>query len=156
MNMSSRVVSAIVRIASSILELITLKERRKERKERKENAAAPVSAAQEISLAAAQGDQEKVNEILDEARRNRLHGGKAVSVALATLALAGSVFLHGCTLVQPKTIVLPADRQVVKMDLDGIPGWFVPDAQFIDMAAAYVAESARMRIREEALEGEEP
>lgn len=154
--MKSRILEALVRMGSCILELLTLKERRKARQQRKQDTSAPVSAAQEISLAAAQGDQERVNELLDEARRNRLHGGKVVSVALAALTLAGSLFLSGCALVQPKTIVLPADRQVVKMELDGIPGWFVPESQFVDMAAAYVAESVRMRLREEALDGEVP
>lgn len=154
MNMS-RVVAAIVRIASSILEIITLKERRKARKERKEEASAPVSAAEEIRQAVAEGDETKVNELLEEARMGRLHGGKSVSVAIAALALAGSVFLYGCALPR-KPLIFSADRYCVKMELNGVEGFFVPKAEFADLTAAYVAESARMRLREEAMEAMEP
>ena len=150
----SRVFSAIVRIASSILELLTIKERRKERQERKDDAEAPVQAAEDIRQAVAEGNEDEVNQRLEEARLHRTHGGKAVSVALATLALAGSVFLYGC-IQAPRPHVLSADRAVVKMELDGVSGWFVPDAAFADLTAAYVAESARMRLREEAMEAVE-
>lgn len=151
----SRIMGAIVRIASSILELLTIKERRKDRQERKDDAEAPVHAAEDIRHAVAEGDEGKVNQMLEEARLGRTHGGRAVSVALAALALAGSVFLYGCV-VQRKPLVLSADRAVVKMEMNGIQGWFVPEAQFADLSAAYVAEQARMKLREQAMEALEP
>lgn len=151
----SRIMGAIVRIASSILELLTIKERRKDRQERKDDAEATVHAAEDIRHAVAEGDEGKVNQMLEEARLGRTHGGRAVSVALAALALAGSVFLCGCV-VQRKPLVLSADRAVVKMEMNGIQGWFVPEAQFADLSAAYVAEQARMRLREQAMEALEP
>ena len=145
----SRIMGAIVRIASSILELLTIKERRKDRQERKDDAEATVHAAEDIRHAVAEGDEGKVNQMLEEARLGRTHGGRAVSVALAALALAGCV-------VQRKPLVLSADRAVVKMEMNGIQGWFVPEAQFADLSAAYVAEQARMRLREQAMEALEP
>jgi hypothetical protein len=151
----ARIVGAIVRIASSVLELLTLKERKKARQERKDEAEAPVQAAEDIRHAVAEGDENKVNQMLEESRLHRTHGGKAVSVLLAALALAGSVFMYGCV-IQRKPLVLSADRAVVTMELNGVSGWFVPEATFADMSAAYVAENARMRIREEAMEAIEP
>lgn len=149
-----RIFNAIVRIASNVLELITLKERRKARKERKEEASAPVNAAEEIRQAVAEGDETKVNQLLEEARMSRIHGGKSVSVAIAALAVAGSMFLHGCALPR-KPLIFSADRYCVKMELDGVEGFFVPQAEFADLTAAYAAESARLRLREEAMEAAE-
>ncbi len=63
----ARIVSAIVRIASSVLELLTLKERRKERKERKERHDEPIAAADEIRHAIDDGDEAKVNQMLADA-----------------------------------------------------------------------------------------
>ena len=151
----SRILASIVRIASNILEIITLKERRKAKRERKQESAAPVEAAEEIRQAVAEGDETKVNQMLEEARLGRIHGGKAVSVAIAALAVAGSVFLNGCVLAR-KPLVLSADRNCVRMELDGVKGWFVPEAEFSDLTAAYVAESARLKLREEAMEAVEP
>ena len=150
----SRFLASIVRIASNLLELLTLKERRKAKKERKEETAAPVQAAEEIRHAVAEGDEQKVNQMLEEARMGRLHGGKAVSVALAAMALGGSMFLNGCVLA-PKPLVLSADRTCVRMELDGVKGWFIPEAEAADLMAAYVAESARLKLREEAMEAAE-
>ena len=147
----ARIVSAIVRIVSNALELFTLRARKKAREERKQDADAPVQAADDIRHAVADGDEAKVNEMLEDARLHKTHG-RVVTVALA--ALAGSVFLHGC-IQSPRPHVLSADRAVVKMELDGVSGWFVPDAAFADLTAAYVAESARMRLREEAMEAVE-
>lgn len=147
----ARIVSALVRIGSCILELLTIKERRKDREERKSDASAPVQAAEDIRHAVAEGDEGKVNQMLEEARLGKMHGGRAVSVALAALALAGSVFMYGCMAPQ-KPLVLSADRAVVKMELDGVSGWFVPDAEFADLSAAYVAEAARLKLRDEAQE----
>ena len=149
----ARIVSAIVRIVSNALELFTLRARKKAREERKQDADAPVQAADDIRHAVADGDEAKVNEMLEDARLHKTHG-RAVTVALAALALAGSVFLYGCV-QSPRPHVLSADRAVVKMELDGVSGWFVPDAAFADLTAAYVAESARMRLREEAMEAVE-
>ena len=148
----SRIVSALVRMGSCILELLTIKERRKVRKERKDGAEAPVKAAEDIRHAVATGDEAKVNQMLESTRLNLTHGGKAVSVALAALALAGSVLLQGCALQQRRPLVLSADRAVVRMEMNGVQGWFVPEAQFADLAAAYVAEQARLKLREEAME----
>ncbi len=152
----ARVVDAVVRILSNVLELFTLKARKKDREERKADADAPVQAAEEIRVAAAQGDEAKVNEMLAEARERKQHGGavrKALTVVVMLVALGGSLALFdGCALAKPKTIVLSADRRVVKMELDGISGWFVPEAQFVDMAAAYVAEAKRLELREAAME----
>lgn len=143
---------AVARFAAGVLELLNLKARRKEREEAKARAEAPVKAAEEMRQAVATGDEEKVNRMLEDARMRRMHGGKAVSVALATLALAGSVLLYGCIRVpQEKPLVMSADRHVVKMEVAGVKGWFVPEAQFADMAAAYVAEEKRMEIREAAM-----
>lgn len=147
----SRIMGAIVRIASSILELLTIKERRKDRQERKDDAEAPVHAAEDIRHAVAEGDEGKVNQMLEEARLGRTHGGRAVSVILAGLTVWGSVFLYGCVMPR-KPLVLSADRQCVKMEMNGIQGWFVPDAEFADLSAAYVAEQARMKLREQAME----
>jgi len=150
----SRILASIVRIASNILEIITLKERRKAKQERKQESAAPVEAAEDIRHAVAEGNEAEVNQRLEEARLHQTHGGKVVSAVLLSLALAGSVFVSGCVM-QRKPLVLSADRAVVKMELDGVSGWFVPDAAFADLSAAYVAESARMRLREEAMEAAE-
>lgn len=146
--MSSRIVSAIVRIGSNILELLTIKERRKDRKERKDEVNKPVEAAEEIRHAVADGDEDKVNQMLEDARLNRIHGGKAVSVIILGLTVWGSVFMYGCVAAK-RPHVLSADRHCVKMEMNGIPGWFVPEAQFADLSAAYMAEQARMKLREE-------
>lgn len=147
----SRFVSALVRMGSCILELLTIKERRRDRKERKEDADAPVQAAEEIRHAVAEGDTNKVNQLLEESRLQITHGGRAVSVALAALALAGSLFIGGC-MAAGKPLVLSADRAVVEMEMDGIKGYFVPKLMFADLAAAYRAEQARMKLREQAME----
>ena len=149
----ARVFSAIVRIASSVLELLTIKERKKAKQERKQEADAPVQAAEDIRHAVAEGKEDEVNQMLEDARLHRTHGGKAVSALLLAVSLAGSVFVSGCVM-QRKPLVLSADRAVVKMELDGVSGWFVPAAAFADLSAAYMAESTRMRIREEAMESE--
>lgn len=141
----------ILGIASNVLELLNWRERKKARAERKQESAAPVEAAEEIRHAVAEGDEQKVNQMLEEARMGRLHGGKTVSVALAALAVAGTVFLNGCVMPR-KPLVLSADRNCVRMELDGVKGWFVPEAEFSDLTAAYVAESARLKLREEAME----
>ena len=150
----SRFLASIVRIASNLLELLTLKERRKAKKERKEETAAPVQAAEEIRHAVAEGDEATVNQMLEDARLHKTHGAKVVSLALAALTLAGSLFVYGCVMPR-KPLVLSADRAVVRMELDGVSGWFVPDAAFADLTAAYVAEAARMKLREEAMEAVE-
>lgn len=149
--MIARFLEALVRIASNILELLTLKARKKDKEERRQEAQEPAQAASEIRQAVAEGDQEKVNQLLEEARLERMHGvGKTVSAILLALTLAGSgVLFSGCVLVpKEKPLVLSADRQVVRMTMDGISGWFVPDAEFADLTAAYIAETRRMRLRE--------
>lgn len=156
----ARIVSAIVRIASSVLELLTLKERRKERKERKERHDEPIAAADEIRHAIDDGDEAKVNQMLADADDYRRHGGgirKAVSIALLCLTLAGGAALDsGCAAFkQEKMLVIPADRTCVKMEVDGVEGWFVPRVRFRELCAAYEAESVRMRLREEAMEAME-
>ena len=151
----SRIVSALVRMGSCILELLTIKERRKDRKERKEGADAPIQAADDIRHSIAAGDEAKVNQALEDARLGRTHGGRAVSVALAALLLPAVLHFSGC-IAAPRPHVLSADRAVVKMELDGVSGWFVPDAQFADLSAAYVAETARMRLRDQLSGGVEP
>ena len=147
----ARIVSAIVRIVSNALELFTLRARKKARDERKQEASAPVEAAEDIRHAVAEGDEAAVNQMLEDARLHKTHGAKVVSLALAALTLAGSLFVYGCVMPR-KPLVLSADRAVVRMELDGVSGWFVPDAAFADLSAAYVAESARLRLREEAME----
>lgn len=152
----SRIMGAIVRIASSILELLTIKERRKDRQERKDDADAPVQAAEEIRQAVAEGDEGKVNQLLEESRLHITHGGKAVSILLAGLTAWGAVTMSGCALPQGRPLVLSAERAVVKMEMNGVKGYFVPELQFADMAAAYRAEEARMKLREQTMEALDP
>ena len=151
----ARIFGPIIRIASSVLEIVTLRARKKAKQEARADAEAPVKAAEDIRHAVAEGDEGKVNQMLEEARLNRTHGGQAVSAILAGLTVWGSVFLYGCVMPR-KPLVLSADRQCVKMEMDGIQGWFVPEAEFADLAAAYVAEQARLKLREETMEALEP
>ncbi len=148
----SKIFGPIIRIASSVLEIVTLRARKKAKQEARADAEAPVKAAEDIRHAVATGDEAKVNQMLESARLNLTHGGKAVSVALAALALAGSVLLQGCALQQRRPLVLSADRACVRMEMNGVTGWFVPEGQFADLTAAYVAEQARLNLREQAME----
>lgn len=147
----SKIFGPIIRIASSVLEIVTLRARKKAKQERRADAEAPVHAAEEIRQAVAEGDTNKVNQLLEESRLHITHGGRAVSVALAALALAGTVFSSGC-MAPRNQLVLSADRAVVEMEMNGIKGYFVPKLMFADLAAAYRAEQARLKLREEAME----
>lgn len=150
--MSNRIVSAFVRMGSCVLELFTLRARKKAKQEHRADADAPVTAAEEIRQAVAAGDVDKVNQLLEESRLHITHGGKAVSILLAGLTAWGAATMSGCTLAQRRPLVLSADRTVVKMEMQGVTGYFVPELQFADMAAAYRAEEARLKLRQEAME----
>lgn len=145
----------ILGILSNGLELLNWRARRKDRKERKENAEAPVQAAEEMRQAVAAGDEQEVNLKLEESRLHRMHGGirKGVSIVLLCLGLGAASLDAGCVRLPRKApIVFSADRYCTKMELNGVAGWFVPEAEFADLTAAYRAESVRMRLREEAME----
>lgn len=133
-----RLVSYIARAVGALADLLLFKAKRDERR-------APEQAAQNIREAVAKGDQEAVNTQLEQARLKRQHGGILVCVALALLLLAVCA-LFGC--VRNRLYVVPKDREAVKMEVDGNPGWWVPEALFLDLSEAYVRESHRAAVLE--------
>ena len=131
--MAARIITAICRFGAALAELLLLKKRKEERE-------APEKAAQEIRQAIAEKDQQGVNLRLEQARLKRTHGSVLVCV-LAAVLLLGVCLAFGC--VRTKLYVTPKDRECVPMEVDGMPGWWVPEAMFTDLAEAYVRESTR-------------
>ena len=112
-----------------------------------------------------EGDQEGLNRIIEETREK--HGARLITIKAcnrrptiyAKLTFAGLVILavsiilamslcQGC---MTRTVVVPADRQVVRMHLDNTPGWFVPDALMSELMENYV-KIARFNYVEDEIE----
>lgn len=122
----SKIVAAIIRIGSNILELLTIKERRKERKEHQDEIEAPTAAAEQAAEEVRAGDEDKVNERIQDIFRPR--GGNHVGAVdwrvLGVVFLAALALLCGC--VKTKIVRVPANQHVVHLTVEGQDGYFVP------------------------------
>lgn len=121
-----KALSAVLRFAAAVAELLLLKRR-----------AQPVEERRKAREAVAAGDADAVNAALEEARLRRKKGSCLVELLFA-LALVAVACAFGC--VRTRVIAIDGARTVERMEkADGrTPGWFVPDATMADMVEATV------------------
>ena len=101
-------------------------------------------AADAVRKASATGDAKTLNKEIEDARLDGASKkGAARPVLLAVLlVLAGgaTVLLPACT---STTLVVPADREIVSMEREGIPGFFVPSIVMAELSEAYVIHNRK-------------
>ena len=136
--------SSVSRAGAAISELLLLKSKRKPAEEARAIRQKARDAAQDAREAVARHDEDEVNRIIQRAEDRR--GACLVAVPMALAVVALSVLL-GCVRVQEKLVVVPADRKVAYMEVEGRPGWWVPDVTMGMLLAntARVAELEALR-----------
>lgn len=128
-----RFLAPILRLLSVLLEFLLLRARTKTVREARR-------AADRCREAAATGDAKTLNQEIEDARLD----GVSKKGAARTVLLAGILLLGGGLLLLPActrtTLVVPADREIVSMEREGIPGFFVPRVVMAELSEAYVIQ----------------
>ena len=128
-----RFLAPILRLLSVLLEFLLLRARTKTVREARR-------AADRCREASAKGDAATLNREIEDARLDGASKkGAARPVLLAVLLLLGGgiLLLPACT---KTTLVIPADREIVSMERDGIPGFFVPRVVMAELSESYVLQ----------------
>ena len=128
-----RFLAPILRLLSVLLEFLLLRARTKTVREARR-------AADRCREASAKGDAATLNLEIEDARLDGASKkGAARPVLLAVLLLLGGgiLLLPACT---KTTLVIPADREIVSMERDGIPGFFVPRVVMAELSESYVLQ----------------
>jgi len=118
---------------------LRLKYKEKHEKERKEKEISDLVDKAKGDVVHGNGDD--LNRIISEVgQEKRLKQAGAILQSVCLVLSIVGLFLiaavsGGCI---TKTVVVPADRQVVRMELDSIEGWFVPDALMADFMESYI------------------
>lgn len=137
----------LIAISKAILSSFNFYEtwtKRREKKTAEKQKQNTINRINEARNSVAEGDEETLNRIIEDKRlgNSAKNAGYANPIELffvfAFFVILGSIFaLSGC-ITRTKTIVVPADRQVVRMEMDNVKGWFVPDATMADLMETYV------------------
>lgn len=128
-----RFLAPILRLLAVLFEFLLLRARRKGERDARR-------AADAVRKASATGDAKTLNQEIEDARLDGVSKkGAAWPVLLAVLLLlgVGLLLLPACT---KTTLVVPADREIVSMEREGIPGFFVPRIVMAELSEAYVIQ----------------
>lgn len=132
-----RFLAPILRLVAVIAEFLLLRARRKGERDVR-------MAADRVRKASATGDAGTLNREIEDARLDGASKkGAARPVLLAVLlVLAGcaTVLLPACTTT---TLVVPADREIVSMEREGVQGFFVPSIVMAELSEAYVIHNRK-------------
>lgn len=127
------ILSSIFRFVAVIAEFLLLRARTKPARDARR-------AADAVRKASATGDAKTLNQEIEDARLD----GVSKKGAARTVLLAGILLLGGGLLQLPActrtTLVVPADREIVSMEREGIPGFFVPRIVMAELSEAYVIQ----------------
>lgn len=128
-----RFLASILRLLAVLFEFLLLRARRKGEREARR-------AADRVRKASATGDAGTLNREIEDARLD----GASQKGAARPVLLAGLLLLGGGLLLLPActrtTLVVPADREIVSMEREGIPGFFVPRVVMAELSEAYVIQ----------------
>lgn len=128
-----RFLAPILRLLAVLFEFLLLRARRKGERDARR-------AADAVRKASATGDAKTLNQEIEDARLD----GVSKKGAARTVLLAGLLLLGGGLLLLPActrtTLVVPADREIVSMEREGIPGFFVPRVVMAELSEAYVIQ----------------
>lgn len=110
-----------------------------------------INTINDARKAVASGDEGNLNKIIEETRQKRIANEKtgSASVLLLAVLLVVAFLCAGCI---TKTVVVPADRYVARMEMNDISGWFVPDATMADLMENYVRVKQLEKQHEETVE----
>ena len=132
--MVKRFLAPILRLLSVLLEFLLLRARTKTVREARR-------AADRCREASAKGDAATLNREIEDARldgASKKGAARPVLLAVLLLLLGGGILLlPACT---KTTLVIPADREIVSMERDGIPGFFVPRVVMAELSESYVLQ----------------
>lgn len=131
-----RFLAPIIRLVAVLAEFLLLRARRKGELEARR-------AADRVRKASATGDAGTLNQEIEDARLDGASKKGAARpvllAALLVLAVGATVLLPACT----TTLVVPADREIVSMEREGIPGFFVPSIVMAELSEAYVIHNRK-------------
>jgi len=155
----------IVGALTAVVRFLDLRLRWKEKTEKSRKEKEVLDAVSDARKKVVEGDQEGLNRIIEETREKR--GARLITiqacnrrptiyakltfVGLVVLAVSIILAMSLCQGCMTRTVVVPADRQVVRMHLDNTPGWFVPDALMSELMENYV-KIARFNYVEDEIE----
>lgn len=132
-----RFLAPILRLLAVLFEFLLLRARRKGERDARR-------AADAVRKASATGDAKTLNQEIEDARLDGVSKkGAARTVLLAGILLLGGgllLLLPACTRT---TLVVPADREIVSMEREGIPGFFVPRVVMAELSEAYVIQNKK-------------
>ncbi len=132
-----RFLASILRLLAVVFEFLLIRARSKRVRDARR-------AADAVRKASATGDAKTLNKEIEDARLDGASKkGAARPVLLAVLlVLAGgaTVLLPACT---STTLVVPADREIVSMEREGIPGFFVPSIVMAELSEAHVIHNRK-------------
>lgn len=131
-----RLLAPLLRLLAAAAEIFLFRARTKwERDARR--------AADAVRKASATGDAKTLNQEIEDARLD----GVSKKGAARPVLLAGLLVLGGGLLLLPActrtTLVVPADREIVSMEREGIPGFFVPRVVMAELSEAYVIQNKK-------------
>ena len=135
--MAARIISAICRFGAALSELLLLRAKRKPKAEAE-------NAVREAREAVGKHDVAAVNRIIEESRLKRGGAAEVSVVALLAVLCLGMAIVSGCV----RTMIIPADREVAEVEIEGVHYWLVPDATYSDIMEGYVRDSRRRRLED--------
>ena len=131
-----RFLAPILRLLAVVFEFLLIRARSKRVRDARR-------AADAVRKASATGDAKTLNQEIEDARLDGVSKkGAARPVLLAGLLVlgVGLLLLPACTRT---TLVVPADREIVSMEREGIPGFFVPRVVMAELSEAYVIQNKK-------------
>lgn len=127
------IISNVSRAVGAVADLVLFWQKKKPKVEAQK-------AAMTAREAVAKHDVEAVNRIVEESRLKRGGAVEVNAVALLAVMCASMAIVAGCV----RTMVIPADREVADVTIEGVHYWLVPDATWADALEA-MAREARLR-----------
>ena len=124
------IVSNVSRAVGAVADLVMFWQKRKPKVEAEK-------AAMTAREAVAKHDVDAVNRIVEESRLKRGGCAEVPAVALLAVLCVSLAVVSGCV----RTMVIPADREVAEVTIEGTHYWLVPDATWADALEALARES---------------
>lgn len=131
------IISNVARAVGGVADLALFWQKRKPKVEAQK-------AAMTVREAVAKHDVAAVNRIIEESRLKRGGAAEVSAVALLAVLCLGMAIVAGCV----RTMIIPADREVAEVEIEGVHYWLVPDATYSDIMEGYVRDSRRRRLEE--------
>lgn len=134
----------IVELSKAISSLFGFLEKRSERKKEKsaeKRIRRRIDRVNEARKSVAEGDADTLNRIIENRRQRKSAseaGNADLFLVFALMAFLCFIFATAGCITRERTIVVPADRLAVRTEMDGVKGWFVPDATMADLMETYV------------------